>query len=160
MITAEQQTVAKVLGDGYVHEIPPYQRPYAWTDVEALQLVEDLSDALMSSETEPYFLGSIVLIRRPGEIVGQVVDGQQRLTTLTILAAALRDIADDERERDALASAVYIEPNPFKAQVEAVRVRAHSEDRIFFREAIQMPCDRESSTSAPTSNRSPAAHVE
>jgi uncharacterized protein with ParB-like and HNH nuclease domain len=85
MITAEQQTVAKVLGDGYVHEIPPYQRPYAWTDVEALQLVEDLSDALMSSETEPYFLGSIVLIRRPGEIVGQVVDGSSDLLLLQSL---------------------------------------------------------------------------
>lgn len=45
---------------------------------------------------EPYFLGSIVLIRPPKETVGQVVDGQQRLTTLTILAAVLRDLETDE----------------------------------------------------------------
>jgi hypothetical protein len=58
---------------------------------------------------------------------------------LTILAAVLRDIATQPQERDALAVAVYIEPNPFMDQVEAVRVLAHLEDRVFFREAIQFP---------------------
>ena len=139
MISANQHTVSEVLGDKFVHEIPPYQRPYAWTFDEAIQLLDDLEEAVASSDVEPYFLGSIVLIRAPGELIGQVVDGQQRLTTLTILAAVMRDLADDEREQVALAQTVYIEPNPFRAQVEAVRVRAHIEDRVFFRQAIQMP---------------------
>jgi hypothetical protein len=139
MITADQHTVADVLGDGFLHEIPPYQRPYAWTPEHALQLFDDLREAMHSGEGEPYFLGSIVLIKPQGQNVGQVVDGQQRLTTLTILAAVLRDVATDKLEHDALAAAVYIEPNRFKAQVEAIRLRAHSEDRMFFKEAIQIP---------------------
>lgn len=139
MITADQHAVAEVLGDAFLHEIPPYQRPYAWTSEHALQLFEDLREAMNSGEGEAYFLGSIVLIRPRGHIIGQVVDGQQRLTTLTILAAVLRDVATDKLERDALAAAVYIEPNRFKEQVEAVRLRAHEEDRVFFKEAIQIP---------------------
>jgi hypothetical protein len=139
MIAADQHTVAEVLGDGFIHEIPPYQRPYAWTSDEALQLLDDLLGASEASDSEPYFLGSIVLIRPQHQKVGQVVDGQQRLTTLSILAAVLRDVADNDQEKVALAGAVYIEPNPFKAQVEAVRLRAHTEDQVFFKEAVLLP---------------------
>lgn len=139
MISAHQHAVAEVLGDNFVHEIPPYQRPYSWTKDEALQLLDDLDQAVATSTTEPYFLGSIVLIRPPEQILGQVVDGQQRLTTLTILAAVLRDLATNDQERDALGRAVYIEPNPFLDQVEAIRIKAHPEDATFFRDAIQVP---------------------
>lgn len=139
MISAHQHTVSEVLGDKFLHEIPPYQRPYAWTPDEAKQLFRDLVEAVEASSSEPYFLGSIVLIRPQGEVAGQVVDGQQRLTTLTILAAVLRDIAEDKNEKDALGAAVYIEPNQFLAQTEAVRVRAHEADRTYFRESIQLP---------------------
>ncbi|MEN5080996.1 DUF262 domain-containing HNH endonuclease family protein [Bosea sp. TWI1241] len=139
MIEAHQHTVSEVLGDRFLHEIPPYQRPYAWTPDEAKQLLIDLVEAVGASTDEPYFLGSIVLIRPKGQIAGQVVDGQQRLTTLTILAAVLRDVAVDEREKAALTSVVYIEPNPFAGQVEAVRVKAHDRDRGFFKDSIQMP---------------------
>lgn len=139
MITANQFSVADVLGDAFVHEIPPYQRPYAWMEEQALQLFEDLREAMRTGGEEPYFLGSIVLIKPKEQKIGQVVDGQQRLTTLTILAAVLRDVATESQERDALGSAVYIEPNPYKDQVEAVRLLAHTEDRVFFREAIQFP---------------------
>lgn len=137
MITAHQHTVAAVLGDEFIHEVPRYQRPYAWTKTEALQLFEDLLEA-QATPSEPYFLGSIVLVRPKGEKRGQVVDGQQRLTTLTILAAVLRDLASG-KEADALAEAVYIEPNKFKKQHEAVRLVGHPEDATFFREAIQIP---------------------
>jgi hypothetical protein len=139
MISAHEYKILDVLGDKFVHEIPPYQRPYAWGSDETLQLLDDLIEAATAQAGEPYFLGSIVRIRAPEETIGQVVDGQQRLTTLTILAAALRDLADDPQERDAIAAAVYINPNPFKNQREAVRVLAHTEDRVFFREAIQLP---------------------
>lgn len=139
MISANQYVVADVLGDSFVHEIPPYQRPYAWLPENTTQLLEDLKEALKSNDAEPYFLGSIVLIKPPGQVASQVVDGQQRLTTLTILAAVLRDLATQPQERDALSAAVYIEPNPFMDQTEAVRVIAHVEDRVFFREAIQVP---------------------
>jgi hypothetical protein len=139
MITATEHPISKVLGDDYVHEIPPYQRPYSWTETEAVQLLEDLMEAQSDSKDEQYFLGSIVIIQAKGQKTSFVVDGQQRLTTLTILAAALRDSSDNEKEKVALGQAVYIEPNPFMEQTEAVRLNAHAEDRVFFRNAIQVP---------------------
>jgi Protein of unknown function DUF262/Protein of unknown function (DUF1524) len=139
MIKANQFNVSEVLGEAFVHEIPPYQRPYAWMEELAIQLFDDLREAMQSGGDEPYFLGSIVLIKPPSGIAGQVVDGQQRLTTLTILAAVLRDVATDQQERNALGSAVYVEPDPFREQPGGGRLLAHTEDRTFFREAIQLP---------------------
>lgn len=139
MITAHQHTVFEVLGDKFLHEIPGYQRPYAWRTEEAGQLLVDLLEALEQATDEPYFLGSIVLIKPPGELVGQVLDGQQRLTTLTILGAVLRDLATAPQERSALDSIVYIEPNSFLNQQEAIRLKAHEDDRVFFKESVQRP---------------------
>ncbi len=102
-------------------------------------MLADLLEATEAQGDEPYFLGSIVLIKPGDEKLGSVVDGQQRLTTLTILAAVLRDVAQNDQEREALGSVVYIEPNPYKKQDEAVRLRAHETDRAFFKDAIQTP---------------------
>ncbi len=139
MITAHQHKLSDVLGNSFLHEIPTYQRPYAWEAAEALELFDDVREAAAAGNREPYFLGSIVLIKLKDEKLGQVVDGQQRLTTLTILAAVLRDVAQDPEEKAALGDAVYIKPNAFKNQLEAERLRPHARDRTFFRQAIQIP---------------------
>jgi hypothetical protein len=60
----------------------------------------DLIDALGDESTDierlpPYFLGNIVLIKPPGKSESEVVDGQQRLTTLTILLAVLRKLRNN-----------------------------------------------------------------
>ncbi len=63
--------------------IPPYQREYSWED-EVSEFWNDLSKGLGD---EPYFLGLVILTEEEGR--KQVVDGQQRILTLTLLAAAL-----------------------------------------------------------------------
>ena len=65
-------------------EIPHYQREYSWLDDEVSDFWMDLRNAL---EEESYFLG-LVILTEEGE-AKQVVDGQQRILTLTLLAAAL-----------------------------------------------------------------------
>ena len=96
-IEASEKQVADVLSDNYSFTIPPYQRPYAWELEQAIELLDDLLDAMdPSSESDGlYFLGSIVLVKTPGESEARVVDGQQRLTTLTILFSVLRDLTRD-----------------------------------------------------------------
>jgi uncharacterized protein with ParB-like and HNH nuclease domain len=44
VISADQYPVADVLGDKFIHEIPLYQRPFAWTSEQALQLIDDLRE--------------------------------------------------------------------------------------------------------------------
>lgn len=47
----------------YSFSIPDYQRPYTWRKEQALQLLDDLSEALDRDSTDPYFLGSVVLVK-------------------------------------------------------------------------------------------------
>ena len=69
-------------------KIPPYQRPYSWNAVMALQLVDDLKEAEASKPETPYVLGAVILHERDGTT--DVVDGQQRLLTLRMILALLR----------------------------------------------------------------------
>jgi hypothetical protein len=93
-LVAHEQPIQKIFSDDYVFSIPDYQRPYAWTPDEARELIDDLLGFIEVnpgpvSEMPSYFLGSIVLIKGDSP-VADVVDGQQRLTTLTLLLAAIR----------------------------------------------------------------------
>ncbi len=72
--------------------IPIYQRNYDWGEREALQLLEDISDYAQKNKEQPYYIGSAVVFLRAahGETYFETIDGQQRLTTLTILACLLK----------------------------------------------------------------------
>lgn len=90
-------TLGKLL-DGTAHfKIPLYQRSYVWGKQEINQLLEDLWEAFLSNKstgTKKYYLGTLVVIQR-GENVVEVVDGQQRLTTLTLLFRHLKLIEEN-----------------------------------------------------------------
>lgn len=101
-IKAGEYPIAKIFSDDFFFIIPEFQRPYAWTKKEAEELLDDLIAALGTTNREiqeinPYFLGSIVLIKGEGQPDAQVVDGQQRLTTLVILFSVLRELIQNEQ---------------------------------------------------------------
>ena len=73
------------------YKIPEYQRSYDWEDEQIDQLWTDIFSA-MEDNFETYFLGPIVLVKNTKENCYDVVDGQQRLTTLTILFCVVRDL--------------------------------------------------------------------
>lgn len=83
-------TVDELLKQGL--RIPNYQRPYSWDVSTALQLVDDISEALRDTERKdiPYVLGAIIL--HDDGVYLNVVDGQQRLLTLRMILAALDPI--------------------------------------------------------------------
>lgn len=81
-------------------EIPIYQRPFSWSEDNFQALIEDISGAMESNENS-YFLGT-VLLRRKGDITYEIVDGQQRLTSLIILFAVARDMLSDSGFKDDL----------------------------------------------------------
>ncbi len=67
-------------------QIPPYQRPYRWSHKNVKQLLEDIA-ANMNAGKQKYRVGSIILYKnRDGAY--EIVDGQQRITTLLLLAKA------------------------------------------------------------------------
>lgn len=69
-------------------KVPRYQRPYTWTDREVRELIQDLWRAFKRGATF-YFIGQIVLVKNHGKL--EVSDGQQRLATLTMMLAYVRD---------------------------------------------------------------------
>jgi hypothetical protein len=77
-------TTAGALISSSTFEIPPYQREYSWSEDEVSEFWDDLRKAL---NEDSYFLGLVILTEE--ESRKQVVDGQQRIITLTLLAAAL-----------------------------------------------------------------------
>jgi len=88
-IESYDRTIEQLLTMGYF-KIPRFQRPYSWERAE----VEDFwNDTIVESESE-YFIGSIVLFKF-GEGVFGIVDGQQRLTTITMFLCSLRNLLRD-----------------------------------------------------------------
>ena len=107
-IEASEKVLGKILNDDFLFEIPDYQRPYAWTTEETSELLDDIMECFSNQDTSsvrelsPYFLGSIVLIKKSNSPSAQVVDGQQRLTTLTILLCVLREMLSKQKEKTKL----------------------------------------------------------
>lgn len=92
----ENLSIEQVFGNAdSFYQMPEYQRPYSWDKERVEQLWFDLVEAYKNYVEDPavdsnYFLGSLVVVKN-----GQgydVIDGQQRMTTLTILFCVLRDL--------------------------------------------------------------------
>lgn len=100
-IKGGEYPLSKIFSSEFVYNIPSYQRPYSWTTDEAGILFDDLYDFYISENSEEnYFLGSIVLIKKDDIPSSDVIDGQQRLTTLTILLAIIAHNLTDSDEKE------------------------------------------------------------
>ena len=80
--------------------IPIYQRNYDWGEKETLQLLEDISDYAAQKTGQPYYLGSLIVMphHQDGQDYYETIDGQQRLTTLTIIMIVLRSMLKNQRD--------------------------------------------------------------
>lgn len=71
------------------YSVPIYQRNYAWNELQILQLIEDIDSAILDNEDQTYFLGNLI-VNQTDNNVYEVIDGQQRLTTLYLLERYLK----------------------------------------------------------------------
>ncbi|MXX24909.1 MAG: RecQ family ATP-dependent DNA helicase [Caldilineaceae bacterium SB0668_bin_21] len=140
-IEARELQLVSIFSDSYRFEIPEYQRPYAWTTEQTGELLEDLLHAMGDVESvreaSPYFLGSIVTIKNGPQSHAQIVDGQQRLTTLTILLCVLRELASEESDRGDIHSYVYAPGRESAGIPGHYRLAVRAGDREFFQNNIQ-----------------------
>jgi uncharacterized protein DUF262/uncharacterized protein DUF1524 len=139
-IRAAPYTLRQVFSDEFAFSIPFYQRPYAWTEEEAGELFSDLQ-APMGQAPKPvesvpsYFLGTIVLDQMfPPD--AQIIDGQQRLTTLTILFAVLRKLLSTKHASQ-LAERIWRQ-RWGRSQQPRLVLRGQA-DQSFFKEHVQEP---------------------
>lgn len=97
------QTLRQILGNGLTYVIPRFQRDYSWTQDEWDDLWQDI-EATLSPDGDPaHYMGYLVLQTDDSKLF-TVIDGQQRLTTLSLLAlsviAGLLDLADKGHDSD------------------------------------------------------------
>lgn len=132
-LRAQESTLADLLCNGTEMAMPPYQRSYSWEISEAQALLSDLHDA--SDSGENHFIGAIVLVREDsGRFL--IVDGQQRLTTLTILLSVLRDTETDPTRKKELHALIADDEGP---NGPTWRISLNHIDGPYLREAIQKP---------------------
>ncbi|MBU5693475.1 DUF262 domain-containing protein [Vibrio cholerae] len=87
----ELLTLEKIYTDNYQFSIPSYQRPYVWSDDDVLLLFRDIKEACRLKEPN-YFIGTILSsrIEQDGERIYELIDGQQRTTTLMLMTIAFK----------------------------------------------------------------------
>lgn len=93
ILPLKEQSIAEIYnGNQVTYEVPIYQRNYAWEDDEITALIQDVYDAYLqnrnASKKGTYFIGTLVSYHK-GEQVYEVIDGQQRLTTINLVLSAL-----------------------------------------------------------------------
>jgi hypothetical protein len=122
-------------------KVPTWQRSYSWRAEETATFWDDL---IRFSERYPgknisgkeYFLGSVVLVERADHL--EILDGQQRLATATILLSALRDTAADyDRDASRDIATDYIAKKDRASNTTRYKLRLNNYDWKYFRESVQ-----------------------
>ena len=84
----ENNTFRKLIGNGLTYRIPPFQRDYSWTDSEWEDLWTDIVGTVQEGGEPAHYMGYLVL-QSQNEKAFDVIDGQQRLTTLSLIVLAV-----------------------------------------------------------------------
>ncbi len=143
---ATQQKVSKLIGHaGKQFIIPIYQRRYTWNYTSVQQLLDDIEDINIENNSQTHFLNSIVYSKLEesafaGNIGSNVekfhiIDGQQRLTTLSILLIALRDILyENDLDEEAKKIDYQYILNPFENETDLkVRLQLSEKDHDIYK---------------------------
>lgn len=138
MFKPETKTVQQIFGDtDSFYHMPIYQRPYSWDKERVEQLWYDLVNAYKNNkenkDLDPnYFLGSIVVIKNKDSY--EVVDGQQRLTTLTILFCTLRDLQINLSNENS--STISDSILHWKNKKQRLKLTTHLNNQAIFEESV------------------------
>jgi hypothetical protein len=114
-IEGKGRTIRELLA-GSKYSIDYYQREYKWQKTQVSELLDDLADKFLDSHQEGnersavadyghYFLGSIIVSNKEGQKF--VIDGQQRLTTLTLLLIFLHHQIEDSEHKGQIADLIF-----------------------------------------------------
>lgn len=124
-------------------QVPLSQRSYRWETEHVTELYQDINGAILANEDE-YFLGSVVGIKDQG--ITYIYDGQQRLATIMILIASIRDYFFRKGDAE---TAILIEGESLVSKHRqthevSAHFRLNAEDHAFFHDYILLRPDNES----------------
>jgi hypothetical protein len=138
-IDAKEKAIRDVFHRDYAFSVPAYQRPYSWGTDQAKTLLSDLlaasatfSVGMSVNAVTPYFLGSIVVIKQENQPEAEIIDGQQRLTTLALLISALRTLFTDDKRKATFGEFVLEQGDPLVGTQDRCRLVLRARDHAFF----------------------------
>ena len=141
-LNAEQKEITKILSGKEQYIIPPYQRAYSWEEEQCEALWEDLKNAYLTNKDEGYFLGNIVIAKsREEKNRLEVIDGQQRLISITLLIKVLLHFNPDSTY---LKEAIYISGKKSN-DIPETRLKTNvfeEKDSLFLKNVIETPLDK------------------
>ena len=97
LIEANKGILKKIFSEEFWFIVPQYQRPYVWQEENIQELIDDLYYAFENKQNSEYFLGALVLKRTTEKEFREyeILDGQQRLTTIFLLLIAIYHKSDE-----------------------------------------------------------------
>ena len=105
----KNDTYRKLMGNGLTYRIPRFQRDYSWTEEEWEDLWMDILGTMQAGGEPAHYMGYLVL-QSDNDKVFDVIDGQQRLTTLCLITLAvlksLQRLIDDQKDAERMAKYV------------------------------------------------------
>lgn len=85
--------------DGHTFAVPDYQRGYAWEATQVKDLLDDIDHLMLDSGAGRHFTGTLVISKAPDRDRLDIVDGQQRLTTLVMLMRCVHSFLEDSETK-------------------------------------------------------------
>ena len=133
LLEAKTLTFNEIIGNGKIYKVPLFQRDYSWNQDNWEDLWNDIMDSY--AENEPHYMGAIVL-QNIGNNMFNVIDGQQRFTTISILNLAviskIKDLATNGIDKEANEERVNLLINNYLGQKDFASLKYSS--KLFLNE--------------------------
>lgn len=143
LLNTSTANLLELIGNGRRYIVPPYQRDYSWTDEQWEDLWSDI--AALASSGDVHYMGALV-IEEKSDREFAVIDGQQRIATLSILALAVIDRlmtlaelgidADANRQRASALRTRFIGERDPASLVEASKLKLNATDDGFYQDYL------------------------
>src|SRR5258708_5325891 len=130
-LDGKTRAIGALLSQDSFFRVPEYQRPFSWDTDNFDDLIDDIVSA---NKDQEYFLGTIVLHHLVAEGHYDIVDGQQRLTSVMILLACLRDLVEGEDYKAGIQEKILQQKNVVDGIPEKIRLEV--KDRQLFSEIV------------------------
>lgn len=142
-MVSETRGIGQLLNERRYFEVPPHQRDFAWPLGAVEQYIEDIVGAMTESDSD-YFLGLIVLVDTEDAASKryEILDGQQRLATTTMIYAAIRQwLRDNGLDNEAAKiQNDFIGISEIGEDEDEPRIVLNINNRELFQEVVVNPC--------------------
>lgn len=161
LLKTEDKTFLDIVGNGRIYRVPPFQRDYSWEEEQWEDLWNDIQE-LTGSPDKRHYMGALV-VEAKSDREFDIIDGQQRLATLSIFALAiihlLQRIGENDEERAANADraarlrARFIGEKDPASLVESSKLFLNETDDAFYQDYLVQLRSPNNPRGLPRSNR-------